>query len=319
MSATKNGFKKFFTARKIFTTLLIVVGIVFTYLIYVTSGSGDESKDALCIERLYYSVQIVIGIYVVIGAVVGIWQYCISTRSEVIKNESDKVSKAVDLAGYYKDNIIVPFSFIRCVYTESGAMDIIGKIGREEMDNFDHTELTDVLSEEDISILKGMEHKPEFVEAVHRANCIYNLSANECFNAIKMQNNVCQTSQTKQENEDNLDSRISREYVSNQMRALLNNLEYFAMYFTHNIADDSVVFQSLHQSYFDIVEMMYYNISDKNIEPHHKYYVNVIKLYKKWKEKDKKNQHEIESAKQVYNKRLHNRDLGTVPANFTIK
>jgi len=73
-----------------------------------------------------------------------------------------------------------------------------------------------------------------------------------------------------------------------EVSGVLNNIEYFAMNFAHGVADDSVVYRSLHQSYIDIMQLLYFNISNLNNSSSDKYYLNAIELYNKWKlQKDK--------------------------------
>lgn len=69
---------------------------------------------------------------------------------------------------------------------------------------------------------------------------------------------------------------------SNVVYGTLNNLEYFCMYFNIGIADDLVVYQSIHQSFFDIIKILYFDIALENNEGKDKYYTNIIKLYSKW-------------------------------------
>lgn len=74
--------------------------------------------------------------------------------------------------------------------------------------------------------------------------------------------------------------------MGNIVTETLNNLEFFAMHFTHGTADESVVYQSLHQTYLDIVYVLYYNIAVLNELENSKYYTNIIELYKIWKKRD---------------------------------
>lgn len=57
------------------------------------------------------------------------------------------------------------------------------------------------------------------------------------------------------------------------------------MHFTHNIADDTVIYQSLHQTFLDITEFLYYNISRLNTDGCSKFYVNTIALHNKWRKR----------------------------------
>lgn len=300
--------------RRILTVALVFFGALLTVLLFNLSIYIFNSDSLPWIEQLYYSVQIVTSIYVVIGTVIGIWQYCITARSEMIKNENEKLIKAVELAEYYKDNIIIPFCWIKNVYNKIGATAIIRKVESKKMVRFDYEELVENFQSEDICELKKMPYASTFVEAICEANSIYNLNVHNLSRNIGFEN--------YDEEKSNLESKdllpeIAKSFIDGQMRDLLNNLEYFAMYFTHNLADESVVFQSLHQSYFEVVETMYYNISSHNTTPNHKYYVNVIELYKNWIKRDDKNQQDIETAKQAYNNSIQKQDLGTISKNIS--
>lgn len=44
----------------------------------------------------------------------------------------------------------------------------------------------------------------------------------------------------------------TKAFMIDEVSGVLNNIEYFAMNFAHGVADDSVVYRSLHQSYIDI-------------------------------------------------------------------
>ena len=66
----------------------------------------------------------------------------------------------------------------------------------------------------------------------------------------------------------------------------LNKLEYIAMNFVSDIADDEIVYNSLHQLFFSYVELNYFYIAALNSNgKKDKFYMNIIELYKKWKTK----------------------------------
>ena len=64
---------------------------------------------------------------------------------------------------------------------------------------------------------------------------------------------------------------------------ILNSLEYFAMNFNTGVADETVVYESLNQTYILVVKYLYRTIAklNKRAAPT-KYYTNVIDLFKKW-------------------------------------
>lgn len=65
--------------------------------------------------------------------------------------------------------------------------------------------------------------------------------------------------------------------------ALLNTLEWFSMNCRYGLADEEVLYQSLHQTFLSTVWMMYYYISMNNASNVDKYYTNVIWLFTAWK------------------------------------
>lgn len=77
--------------------------------------------------------------------------------------------------------------------------------------------------------------------------------------------------------------------MSQIVNKLLNNMEYFSMNFTHKVADESVVFQSLHQTYLEAVQLLYYDISRNNRADGMQFYTNIVELYKIWYNKNKRN------------------------------
>ena len=77
-------------------------------------------------------------------------------------------------------------------------------------------------------------------------------------------------------------------YYVNKMVSMLNALESFAMTFNSELADSTLVFQSLHQSFFSVVQALYFPISVRNEEDSEKYYTNIIALYRKWLRLDAK-------------------------------
>lgn len=90
-----------------------------------------------------------------------------------------------------------------------------------------------------------------------------------------------------------------------EVSGVLNNIEYFAMNFAHGVADDSVVYRSLHQSYINIMQLLYFNISNLNNSSSDKYYLNAIELYNKWrlqKDKDTNEKKMMDITKEAKNK-----------------
>ena len=84
-----------------------------------------------------------------------------------------------------------------------------------------------------------------------------------------------------------------------KFNSVLNKLEYFSMSFISGIADEEVVYQSLHQSFFTIVSFFYPSICLFNSKGgKDKYYTNLIELYNIWKKREKKQEKTEKQYKQ---------------------
>ena len=65
--------------------------------------------------------------------------------------------------------------------------------------------------------------------------------------------------------------------------SLLNNLEWFSMNFQYNLADEAVLYQSLHQTFLSNIWSLYLNICLNNQSGSDKYYTNIVWLFNYWK------------------------------------
>lgn len=62
----------------------------------------------------------------------------------------------------------------------------------------------------------------------------------------------------------------------------LNDMESMAMLFHYNIADEKLVYQTLHQTFLKNIENWYFFISDENRIDEDRYFRNIIWLYQLW-------------------------------------
>lgn len=322
--------KRFFTARKIITTLLMLGSIVISIAlsIFFSITNNSEGVNIAQIEIFAHAFEIVSYVFVIAGVIIGVWQYYLSSKSEMIKNDTEKVSKAIELSGFYKDNILRLFQPVRYVYEKIGALDIINGIDKSKIKNFNTHELNNLLSSEKICEMKQMFIKPEFIESVTEANYIYGLKldlSDSCgiFNfypkdpSSEEQPDESREIELKRKMLDITVSKIADSYMNKVVCELLNSLEYFAMYFIHNIADKTVVFQSLHQSYIEIVETLYYNIAHQNETPESKYYTNVTNLYLEWKKILVEQRKKVDKIKNSATNEMNQLPIqGTIPQNL---
>lgn len=80
-----------------------------------------------------------------------------------------------------------------------------------------------------------------------------------------------------------IDAQIAYLEFDHVSHTLLNRLEHFCMALNSEIADDEVLYPSLHQIFFSIVSSLYIFICDANSgNPVDKYFTHVTDLYNKW-------------------------------------
>ena len=255
---------------------------------------GAELLITLCLpsfitsfEAWYYLSQIVNCVIVTCGVAYAIMQYNLSVKDSKRNTDIVRVQKAIDLAQFFKDNILKTYQPIRYILDASGIADVLNKIPVSSMVEFSDKEMRKYITEKDTDILRNLQSSEAFLNALIDADSIYDMRIDFKAEINSVEN---QDKNTKKITYAIKKQPLINTFVNNYITETLNNLEFFAMHFTHNTADSSVVYQSLHQAYIEIVERLYYFIADLNTDPVDKYYTNVLKLYKKWTAEKHKNE-----------------------------
>lgn len=216
--------------------------------------------------------------------------------------------KAAELAQMYKNDILPSVSYIGKVLKETGIMDLLSNINADNIEYFNQTELFRLtnrnISEriertqsdfKNISVL--FVWRQVFIQRCNRK--VHNINPTLIRRWIDSESGAKDAEGNKivisDEDKQTLLDSLWFEYAS-IVSDTLNDLEYFAMNFISGVADDSVVFQSLHQTYITLVQLLYYNIAIQNEHEKDKYYTNVIELYKRWSAADKENEKKISNA-----------------------
>ncbi len=272
---------KFIHSRKVQATALLVFAIMLEFvsaLIYRHYNNKIPFP-----ELLYYTSQIVSSIFVISGVVIAVWQYYLSSKSVQTDLALQQVQRAIDLSAYYKDNILKYIPAICYIFDKTNVTPILNKIKLSQMKNFDKHELEELLSTNDIEFLKASQYTNDFYHAVIEANSMYNLHLKFVTKVIEQEQNGKKIETVAVNN-----NSIAISFFSDLLNNILNNMEFFALHFSHNTADESVVYQSLHQSYFDLILLMYYYIASQNDNPSYKYYTNAIELFHKWMQEKSK-------------------------------
>lgn len=252
--------------------VLIVTVILFGFIYYCFFINGAASiKDSLTnrdiLENVYYLVQILVGITAVMGAFIAVWQYVLYVRGENLNIKNKRIEKAIDLSEYYKDHILNMLSFLRNIFEKSGVKAYLDKINVNDMKMFDCHELDKIMDKSSKMQVANIMYSKKMFDIIIESSSIY---------GIKLEFN-----QTKEE-EGEPDEKIIRHVLGCVVNDMLNNMEFFALYFTHGVADESVVFQSLHQTFIESVQLLYYNIAINNHPDGKQLYTNVVGLYNIW-------------------------------------
>ena len=229
---------------------------------------------------MYYFSQFISSIFVISGVVIATWQYYLSCQNTKTDLEIIQVQRAIDLSEYYKDNILKYFPAIHYVFSAVGITEIFESIRIDEMIDFDSHELNKLFTPVQIKKLQDIQYTDEFLDAVLEANDIYQLH----LQFLSYESEFEEDGYKSKIMNININSLVVA-FMSNLLTVILNNLEFFALHFRHETADESVVYQSLHQSYLKTIPYLYYYIAKQNTDSSNKLYTNVIWLFGKWRDK----------------------------------
>lgn len=283
MRKKKFSFKDFCKSRKVIAVFLIALSIIIGFIGGIVQYNMSDKESAF-LEFWYYSSQIISSIFMTSGVIIAVWQYYLSSKSMKNNLEIQQVQRAIDLAEYYKDNILRYSPAIKYVFEKTDILSIINNLRIDHLHDFDVHELNKLFTQNEIDKLKNLKNSDLFYQSVLDANTIYGLGAN-----IPDKKEEISAGKEEIKGVDDkdyaTDNSLAPAFLANLIKDMLNNLEYFALHFHHNTADESVVYQSLHQTYLEIIRVLYYFISKQNEDASAKYYTNIIWLFEKWGDK----------------------------------
>ena len=241
------------------------------------------------------------GVFVIAGVVIAVWQYYISTQAIIHSSEHAKIEKAIQLAQYYKDHIIKLSKPVTYVYGHTEIATILNSIDTDKFNDFDKKECEKIFTKEQNKALKSVLYDQNFVAAVMQAVKIFSLNGilDASIEGVDEKNHTIKVNTNQ----------VANSFMDLIVTEIMNDLEYFAMNFTHKLADETVVYSSLHQTYIEIMQLLYYQISQMNDAVGEKYYTNAIELYKTWKE-------QLNDKEEELYKKLRIPELGTKAKNI---
>ncbi len=242
------------------------------------------------IELIMFSSQIVSAIFVIIGTVIAVWQYYLSSTKRINELEFSRVERAIELSNYYKDNILNRYSVLKRVFDDFGiTQKLQAKRKVCEIVNFDVIELNELYSEDEIKMFSELSSNEDFVSSILKIVSNYNIDLkgyNKCIEknsdgemiAIKISANP---------------NEVFSDFFKTYIMETLNNAEYFAMAFTHETADESVIYQSIYPTYLEMCFIMYYYIARYSDPKVSKLYTNLATLYCTWRKREQEQKNDI--------------------------
>lgn len=288
----KNWVKK----HCIFISIITVVVLMCIFIIPILSSDLILwTENTTKISKIIDILQIISAFFVIFGTLVAVLQYYLSSHSKIVQNQTERVQKSIDLAQYYKENILLQFSVVRDVYNKCH---VIEKLSSKTIyfSEFDYEEMMQLFSESEIKEIKSIQESQEFVDAIIQVAEAFSLN----IAGYKFDNGKVLFNRAK----------LMTDFSSKYIMDLMNSMELFAMYFTHNVADESVVYESLYPTYLEMCRILYIDIAQCSEPGKAQLYRNITMLYNCWTEKEKQdNQKRKDSKKQ-------NRNHGTIAANL---
>lgn len=179
------------------------------------------------------------------------------------------------IAEKYAKEILPRMRIFKSILEEIGVVGLLPHI--ENVSRFDLAELKDILQKDNLTVetIKNMFLKitPDmWKRAILKTGSDF--CSKEWYNLLASEENIAPAIVS-----------ISFEKFAHN---LLNDLEAMATSLRYNIADESLIYQSLHQTYINYKRIFYFFISNENTLDENRYYENIVWLYHKWEDRKQK-------------------------------
>ena len=216
--------------------------------------------------------------------------------------------KAIVLAKYYKDEILPGVNYISSVFKETGIMSCLGGIHPDNIVSFNQSELFRLTNRDIKEQIQSRWRDPQNLRVLLNERDLYQQISKKPLRTLNPNLIAMCYAEFRGEKDEDGNAVVVPDEIKSKLlsdlwvefyiivSATLNSLELFSMNFITGVADGDVVFQSLHQTFLVLVQILYYDIAIQNTNEKDTYYTNVIELYKLWLDKDKKNEQTIHAA-----------------------
>lgn len=217
-------------------------------------------------------------------------------QSDIVRREN-----ALKMADYFIELIEKELGPCSLILNENKINDVYKGTKFTDFQYFDQAEMRSVLhlelsdmktiydnvEENYDALLKGYERATDYHDFDKKEIKILNIYSKYHWNEDEIRSNYTESDiELIIDEMDFYKYKLKRCYKRTQMN-LLNKLEYLSMTFNCKIADDRLVYQSLHQEFLYIVRLYYgYIVCLNSKDGKDKYFTNIIKLYNSWSKID---------------------------------
>lgn len=212
-------------------------------------------------------------------AIISAWY---AYRAYSHQKDRSKKAAACDLAKYYASSIIDKYADIVQVYGAAGITDLVKSVfSFRELQEFDKEELLTLLKKSGTSF-------DDFQKKITRIDPGHILSTKLYRTCSVEERGKTYNGYTEQDETGKvqvINGSFLQADFDQEISGLLNELEWFAMNCRYGLADEELLYQSLHQTFLSTVWMLYFYISSRNENNEDKLYTNVIWLFTEWRDR----------------------------------
>lgn len=233
-------------------------------------------------------LDIVYKVVAIITIGIVFYQANMAKKDYIRKNKRADIERAIELAKFYEELFREKMLYIHYVLNKIGIKDLMKNIKDVQLVEFDDAELNEFLTRDIITEFELKVKRVNLKILIEATNLLEKISLEEYLDNLKViktteQNDIQNYYKTKEQND------IHNYYVSqynlkwnSTIMNMLNSLEFFCMSFNSYIADDTAVYDSLHQTFLLTIRKLYFSIAISNKSGEEKHFINIIKLYNRW-------------------------------------
>lgn len=240
---------------------------------------------------------------------------CVMLKKDYnLKNDKEERAKAIELSRFYADGILSNnINYLFFVFSKTGIDKLLSNLKYNQLKEFDDKELKELIDDKTIDDINNKLKNIDInilalAKLTHIEHCS-NAALKEYYTFLKS------NSEAEQEVAASNNSQSPHPVMavhtlkySGEFETIstntLNQLEYFCMSFNNGIADEEIVYQSLHQSFLGLVKLLYFIIAQHNISGKDKYYTNIIALFNKWASRyESQEKQEVEASRATTHKK----------------